>query len=150
MRRKSLSGAACPIARSLDVIGDWWSLLIVRDALRGTRRFSEFHKGLGVSKNILTRRLRTLVEQGILELIPASDGSAYQDYVLTPKGRALFPILVALRQWGEEFSFKPNEDFSKLLDRKDGKPLRKLEIRAEDGRVINQTDTMIRLPGAAA
>ena len=63
MRRKSLSGAACPIARSLDVIGDWWSLLIVRDALRGMRRFSEFHKSLGVSKNILTRRLRTLVEQ---------------------------------------------------------------------------------------
>ena len=67
MRRNSLSGAACPIARSLDVIGDWWSLLIVRDALRGMRRFSEFHKSLGVSKNILTRRLRTLVEQGILD-----------------------------------------------------------------------------------
>ena len=150
MKRKSLQGDMCPIARALDVIGDWWSLLIVRDALMGTRRFSAFQKNLGVAKNILTVRLRTLVAEGILEVQPAADGSAYQDYVLTAKGRGLFPVLVALRQWGEEFSFKPNEDFSKLLDRKNGKPLRKLEIRAEDGRVIGQTDTMVRLPGAAA
>ena len=150
MKRKSLQGDMCPIARALDVIGDWRPLLIVRDALLGTRRFSAFQKNLGVAKNILTVRLRTLVAEGILEVQPAADGSAYQDYVLTAKGRGLFPVLVALRQWGEEFSFKPNEDFSKLLDRKNGKPLRKLEIRAEDGRVIGQTDTMVRLPGAAA
>ncbi|MEH2514269.1 DNA-binding HxlR family transcriptional regulator [Nitrobacteraceae bacterium AZCC 1564] len=150
MKRKSLQGDMCPIARALDVIGDWWSLLIVRDAMMGTRRFSAFQKNLGVAKNILTVRLRTLVAEGILEVQPAADGSAYQDYVLTPKGRGLFPVLVALRQWGEEFSFKPNEDFSKLLDRKNGRPLRKLEIRAEDGRVLDQTDTMVRLAGAPA
>lgn len=150
MKRKSLQGDMCPIARALDVIGDWWSLLIVRDAMMGTRRFSAFQKNLGVAKNILTVRLRALAAEGILEVRPAADGSAYQDYVLTPKGRGLFPVLVALRQWGEEFSFKPNEDFSKLLDRKDGKPLRKLEIRAEDGRVLAQTDTMVRLAGAQA
>src|SRR5512146_1933979 len=89
MRRKSLSGVACPIARTLDVIGDWWSLLIVRDALRGMRRFSEFEKSLGVSKNILTRRLRTLVKQGILERAPATDGSAHREYRPTAKGRSL-------------------------------------------------------------
>jgi DNA-binding HxlR family transcriptional regulator len=150
MKRKSLQGDMCPIARALDVIGDWWSLLIVRDAMMGTRRFGVFQKNLGVAKNILTVRLRALVAEGILEVQPAADGSAYQDYVLTPKGRGLFPILVALRQWGEEFSFKPNEGFSKLLDRKDGKPLRKLEIRAEDGRVLDQKDTMVRLAGAPA
>jgi DNA-binding HxlR family transcriptional regulator len=143
MKRKSLQGDLCPIARALDVIGDWWSLLIVRDAMIGTRRFSAFQKNLGVAKNILTVRLRALVAQGILEVQPAADGSAYQDYVLTAKGRALFPVLVALRQWGEEFSFKPNEDFSRLLDRKTRRPLRKLEIRAEDGRVLDQTDTML-------
>ncbi len=150
MKRKSLQGDMCPIARALDVIGDWWSLLIVRNAMLGTRRFSAFQKDLGVAKNILTVRLRTLVAEGILEVQPAADGSAYQDYVLTPKGRALFPVLVALRQWGEEFSFKPNEDFSKLLDKRHGKPLRKLEIRAEDGRVLNQTETTVRLAGAQA
>ena len=148
MKRKSLQGDMCPIARALDVIGDWWSLLIVRDAMMGTRRFSAFQKNLGVAKNILTVRLRALVAQGILEARPAADGSAYQDYVLTPKGRGLFPVLVALRQWGEEFSFKPNEDFSMLLDKKAGRPLRKLEIRAEDGRVLDQKDTMV-LPVAS-
>lgn len=150
MKRKSLDNDVCPIARSLDAIGDWWSLLIVRDAMLGTRRFSVFQKNLGVAKNILTVRLRTLVAQGILEVKPASDGSAYQDYVLTAKGRGLFPVLVALRQWGEEFSFDPGEGFSVLLDRKTRRPLRKLEIRAQDGRLLQQADTMVEpLPGAA-
>ncbi|KQW22735.1 hypothetical protein ASC80_05140 [Afipia sp. Root123D2] len=150
MKRKSLEGDLCPIARTLDAIGDWWSLLIVRDAMMGSRRFSEFQKNLGVAKNILTVRLRTLVGQGIMESTPASDGSAYQEYVLTPKGRGLFPVLVALRQWGEEFSFEPDEAFSKLLDRKTRRPLRKLEIRAQDGRILNQSDTMVipALPSA--
>jgi DNA-binding HxlR family transcriptional regulator len=136
----------CPIARSLDVIGDWWSLLIVRDALIGTRRFSQFQKNLGVAKNILTVRLRTLVAEGILETKPASDGGAYQDYVPTAKARGLFPVMVALRQWGEEFVIKPGENFSALVDRKDGLPPRKLQILAHDGRLLDQTDTRIAVP----
>ena len=148
MKRKSLQGDLCPIARTLDVIGDWWSLLIIRDALIGTRRFSQFQKNLGVAKNILTTRLRTLVAQGILEVKPASDGSAYQDYVPTEKARALFPVLVALRQWGEEYAFTPGEKFSALVDRKDGLPLSKLQIRAHDGRVLEQTDTKVLVPAS--
>ena len=74
VKRTSLADADCPIARALDVIGDWWSLLIVRDALLGRRRFGEFQKSLGLAKNILTTRLRTLVDRGLLELAPASDG----------------------------------------------------------------------------
>ena len=146
MRRKSLSGAACPIARSLDVVGDWWSLLIVRDALRGMRRFSEFHKSLGVSKNILTRRLRTLVEQGILELVPASDGSAYQEYRLTEKGRGLFQVLVALGQWGQESLAAEGAQRMGLVDRKHRQPVRKLEVHASDGRLLAPGETvMVRL-----
>lgn len=143
MKRKSLQGDLCPIARTLDVIGDWWSLLIIRDALAGARRFSQFQKNLGVAKNILTTRLRTLVAQGILDVKPASDGSAYQDYVPTVKARALFPVLVALRQWGEEYAFTSGESFAALVDRKDEQPLRKLEIRAQDGRLLEQADTRI-------
>ena len=146
MRRKSLSGAACPIARSLDVIGDWWTLLIVRDALRGTRRFSEFQKSLGVSKNILTQRLRTLVTQGILELIPASDGSAYQEYRLTEKGRGLFQVLVALGQWGQESLAAEDVHRMGLVDREHRQPVRKLEVRASDGRLLAPGETvMVRL-----
>ena len=146
MRRKSLSGAACPIARSLDVIGDWWSLLIVRDALRGMRRFSEFQKSLGVSKNILTQRLRTLVTQGILELVPASDGSAYQEYRLTEKGRGLFQVLVALGQWGQESLAAEDVHRMGLVDREHRQPVRKLEVRASDGRLLAPGETvMVRL-----
>jgi DNA-binding HxlR family transcriptional regulator len=143
MRRKSLSGAACPIARSLDVIGDWWTLLIVRDALRGMRRFSEFHKSLGVSKNILTRRLRTLVDQEILELVPASDGSAYQEYRLTEKGRGLFQVLVALGQWGQESLAAEGVQRMRLVDRDHRQPVRTLEVRAADGRLLAPGETMM-------
>jgi len=148
VKRKSLQGDLCPIARTLDVIGDWWSLLIIRDALMGARRFSQFQKNLGVAKNILTTRLRTLVAQGILEVKPASDGSAYQDYVPTDKARALFPVLVALRQWGEEYAFTPGEKFSALVDRKDELPLGKLQIRAHDGRVLEQGETKVLIPAS--
>jgi len=149
VKRKSLQGDVCPIARTLDAIGDWWSLLIIRDALMGVRRFSQFQKNLGVAKNILTVRLRSLVAQGILGVQPASDGSAYQDYVPTEKARALFPVLVALRQWGEEHAFKPGETYSSLVDRNHGLPLGKLQIRAQDGRVLDQADTKVVAPAAA-
>ena len=144
MRRKSLSGAACPIARTLDVIGDWWSLLIVRDALRGMSRFSEFEKSLGVSKNILTRRLRSLVKQGILELSPASDGSAYQEYRLTPKGRGLFKVLVAMGQWVHENAAAPAGSRMIMVDREHRRPVRKLEVRASDGRLLGPGETMMK------
>src|ERR1700712_731533 len=133
VRRTSLEKAECPIARSLDAIGDWWSLVIIRDALLGIRRFSEFQKSIGLAKNILTVRLRSLVDQGILKTAPASDGSAYREYVLTPKGRGVFPVLVALRQWSEEFAFSPGECSTQLVDRSKGRPVRKLELRAGDG-----------------
>src|SRR5580704_10907246 len=118
VKRTNLAHSGCPIARSLDAIGDWWSLLIIRDALLGRRRFGEFQKSLGLAKNILTTRLRMLVDEGILSMVPASDGSAYQEYVLTEKGRGLFPVLVALRQWSEEFFFAPDESHVLLIDRK--------------------------------
>ena len=145
-KRISHKGSLCGVARPLDAIGDWWSLLIVRDAFDGLRRFGEFQKSLGLAKNILSVRLRNLVAHGILETVPASDGSPYQEYSLTEKGRGLFPVLVALRQWGEDFFFDPDEPHVELIDRKTGLPVRKLELRAQDGRVIGADDTLVRLP----
>src|ERR1700743_163273 len=107
VRRTSLREADCPVARSLDTIGDWWSLLIIRDAFDGMRRFGEYQKSLGVAKGILSARLHSLVGLGVLELVPASDGSAYQEYRLTEKGRGLFHVVVGLRQWGEAQLFSP-------------------------------------------
>src|SRR3954466_2929162 len=102
VRRTRFDAESCPVARSVDAVGDWWSLLIVRDAFDGSRRFGEFQRSLGVAKNILSARLKSLVDQGILCVEPAG---AYNEYVLTPKGEALFPVIVALRQWGEAFAF---------------------------------------------
>jgi DNA-binding HxlR family transcriptional regulator len=144
VRRTSLAGDACPIARALDAIGDWWSLLIIRDAFLGHRRFGEFQRNLGLAKNILTVRLRSLVERGILSTEPAADGSAYREYVLTEKGRGLFPILVALRQWSEEFDDKPQEIATMLVDRDNGRPVRKLMLCAEDGRPLASGDTALK------
>ena len=106
-----------------------------RGAVR-TSRFGEFQKKLGLAKNILTVRLRALVDQGILKTAPASDGSAYQEYLLTPKGRGVFPILVALRQWSEEFDERPEEIATILVDKEKGRPVRKLELYSQDGRLL--------------
>jgi DNA-binding HxlR family transcriptional regulator len=144
VKRTSFEGDACPIARSLDAIGDWWSMLIIREALLGVRRFGEFQKRLGLARNILTVRLRALVDQGILETAPASDGSAYQEYLLTPKGRGVFPILVALRQWSEEFDDRPEEIGTILVDRDKGKPVRRLELHAQDGRLLSAADVTLK------
>jgi DNA-binding HxlR family transcriptional regulator len=143
-KRKSFEADQCAIARSLDAIGDWWSLLIVRDALTGRRRFGEFHKSLGVAKNILAARLRKLVAHGIMEMVPATDGSAYQDYVLTEKGKRLQVVLIAIWQWGETALFAPGEMRGVLCDRQNGEPLPRIELRARDGRVLHPGETMLR------
>jgi DNA-binding HxlR family transcriptional regulator len=127
----------------LDAIGDWWSLLIVHEAFYGISRFGEFQRKLGCPKNILTVRLRTLVGLGVLAIAPASDGSAYQEYVLTEKGRALFPVIVALRQWGEDHLFGLDPGDTVLIDRKGGRPVRRLELRSEDGRLLGPADTVL-------
>jgi DNA-binding HxlR family transcriptional regulator len=139
-KRTSMEGAECPVARSVEAIGDGWSLLIVRDAFDGIRRFGEFQRNLGMAKNILSARLRMLVANGILDLVPASDGTAYQEYVLTEKGKRLFPLIIGLRQWGEAFFFEEGEAHSRLVDRESGRPLQTLEPRAEDGRLLGPED----------
>jgi DNA-binding HxlR family transcriptional regulator len=140
VKRTSFERDDCPIARSLDALGDWWSMLIIREALFGVSRFGEFQKKLGLAKNILTVRLRALVDQGILKTAPAADGSAYSEYLLTPKGRGVFPILVALRQWSEEFDAHPEEIATILVDKEKGRPVRKLELHSQDGRLLGSGD----------
>lgn len=142
-KRTSLKNSICPVARSMEVIGDCWTMMIIRDAMLGARRFGEFQKSLGLAKNILAVRLKALVEDGILKLEPAADGSAYQDYVLTPKGQAVHPIMVALRQWGEDYAFNPGEPTTIMVDRKNGKRIKKLELHAADGRLLGYADTRI-------
>src|SRR5258708_26231422 len=123
MKRKSLQGSVCAVARALDVIGDWWSLLIIYEAIAGPKRFGEIERNLGVAKNILATRLKALLAEGIVEVSPASDGSIYQEYVITRKGRALLPTLVALAQSGSEYLFDRRAVRSVPLDAKMCRPL---------------------------
>ncbi|MGI2190451.1 winged helix-turn-helix transcriptional regulator [Shewanella baltica] len=144
MKRKNLSDAECPVARSLNVIGDGWSLLIIRDAFDGISRFSAFQKNLGIARSMLTARLLALVEQGVLETIPASDGTAYQEYVLTEMGHGLFPVIIALRQWGEDHLYQPDEQHSVLIDTQTGEPVTRLELRSKEHQVLEWRDTAVR------
>ena len=103
MHRTSFEDMNCSIARSLEVIGEWWTPLILRDAFFGVTRFDEFQQRLGIARNILAARLDTLVDHGVLERRPYDEARGRYDYVLTDKGKALWPVLVALRQWGDEW-----------------------------------------------
>ncbi|MGW2235865.1 winged helix-turn-helix transcriptional regulator [Streptomyces sp. NPDC001759] len=100
-RRTSLEDATCAIAQALDVVGDWWTLLIVRDTARGVHRFDALQAELGVSRKVLTERLRLLVEADVLTRVPYQERPPRYEYRLTPRGRALLPVLVALQDWGD-------------------------------------------------
>ncbi|MFF3431095.1 winged helix-turn-helix transcriptional regulator [Streptomyces sp. NPDC002602] len=100
-QRTHLGDADCSIAQALDVVGDWWTLLVVRDAARGVHRFEEFQRELGVSRKVLTERLKLLVEAGVLTREPYQERPVRHEYRLTPRGRGLLPVLVALQDWGD-------------------------------------------------
>ncbi len=103
MRHTSLADMPCPVARSLDIVGEWWTLLIVRDAFLGSRRFEDF-RASGIADNILSARLKRLVEEGVLERRRYDERRERFEYLLTEKGRALLPVLVALRRWGQDWT----------------------------------------------
>nr|WP_245819499.1 helix-turn-helix domain-containing protein [Rhodococcus yunnanensis] len=121
----------CPVARTLDIVGDKWSLLIVRDAFDGARRFTQFQRNLGIAKNILTDRLRMLVENGILESVPNAKGTR-AEYELTEQGCDLFTVVVGLRQWGERHAFGAGESHSILTDSA-GRQIPRLRVMSAAG-----------------
>jgi len=104
MQRTSFEDITCSVAQRLDVVGEWWSLLIVRDAFLGVTRFDDFQARLGISRNILTRRLTHLVDNGILKRVPYQDHPPRSEYRLTGKGRDLWHVVTAMRQWGDRWA----------------------------------------------
>ncbi|MEV5572213.1 helix-turn-helix domain-containing protein [Spirillospora sp. NPDC052269] len=133
---------SCPVARSLDLVGDRWSLLIVRDAMNGARAFTDFQQRTGIARNILTDRLRRLVERGVLDRQAAPSGKR-QLYTLTPAGRDLFTVVVALRQWGERHAFAPDETHSVLID-EHGLPLPELQPVDSTGTLADVNTTAVK------
>ncbi len=104
MERKSFAAMDCSVAQCLEVVGEWWSMLIVRDAFLGVTRFEQFQKRLGISRNILRERLGSLVEAGVFERVPYSEHPLRYDYRLTEKGRDLWPVVNAMREWGDRYA----------------------------------------------
>ena len=103
MQRTSFETMNCSVAQCLEVVGEWWSMLIVRDAFLGVRRFDDFQARLGISRNVLQQRLVHLVDAGVLERVPYSDHPPRHEYRLTDAGRDLWPVLTAMRQWGDRW-----------------------------------------------
>ena len=104
VRRKSFEGMNCSVAQCLEVVGEWWSLLIVRDAFLGVRRFDDFQARLGISRNVLNQRLGRLVQAGVFVKVPYSEHPPRHCYRLTDKGRDLWPVLTTMRQWGDKYA----------------------------------------------
>lgn len=134
----------CPVARTLDLVGDRWSLLIIRDAMDGATSFTQFREGLGIARNILTDRLRKLVEHGILDKSAADDGRRHT-YRLTGAGRDLFTTVVALRQWGERHAFAAGEARSVLVDA-GGRKLPELRPLDGGGAPVSAEESRVRKP----
>jgi DNA-binding HxlR family transcriptional regulator len=138
MQHKSLSHSACPIARSLEHVGEWWTILILRDAFGGASRFDDFQTSLGIAPNILTRRLKTLVRSGLLERRLYSKKPARYEYVLTQKGRDFRPVLWTLIAWGNQH-FAPEGESIVIVDAATGE-------RAEPALVDRRTGRLLQAP----
>ena len=140
------SALSCPIPGAVELIGEKWAFLILRGALNGLQHFEEFQAGLGIARNILSDRLARLVAGGILERSPDGSDGRKVIYSLTPKGEGLLPVVLALRQWGEEWGHGQAEVV--LADRRDGKPVRRMCVQAHDGRELCLSElTWIRPDG---
>ena len=147
MKYKSFNHMNCSLAQTLNVIGERWTLLILRDAFFGAKRFGQFERSLGIAKNILTARLTRLVDEGILEKRDALEG-AHPEYVLTQKGLDLQPILLAMTHWGDKHKPDARGDRLVFVERATGRPIRRMSVTSEDGRVLNARDIQAT-PGPA-
>jgi DNA-binding HxlR family transcriptional regulator len=148
MQHKSLAHTRCPIARSLERVGEWWSILILRDAFAGATRFDDFQKSLGIAPNMLTRRLKTLVDSGLLERRLYSEKPARYEYVLTEKGRDFRAVLWSLVAWGNKH-FAPEGESVVVIDAITGERADPVLIDRRSGRVLKDPDFTIAAGPAA-
>lgn len=133
-------GQICSIAKSLEVIGERWSLLIVRDVMNGRRRFGQLQRSLGVARNVLSARLQRLVEEGILERRAYQENPPRHEYFLTEKGLDLWPALIALMYWGDKYSTGPEGPPMLIVHKKCGGPVSDRGICEECGELLHARD----------
>ena len=151
MARTRFTDMNCGIAQALEAIGDWWTLLIVRDAFFGARRFGDFERSLGVARNILSSRLSHLVLHGIFERVDVGSEGQRFEYRLTDKGEALLPVLTAMREWSDEWVFGRGNEPVIVQDRRTGRRVPKLRVADADGKPLSRRDLRtVPGPGASA
>jgi DNA-binding HxlR family transcriptional regulator len=139
MQRKSFGRMPCPIARSLEHVGEWWSILVLRDALHGLRRFDQFRRSLGIAPNVLARRLNCLVEAGLLERRCYSERPPRDEYLPTARGRDFRPVLVTLLAWGNKH-FAPEGASVLLVNTKTGATVEPVLVDPATGRPIEEPE----------
>lgn len=149
MKRASYADMPCPLAQTLERVGEWWTLLILRDAFQGVRRFGDFERRLGIAKNVLSSRLKGLVEAGILERRPSKTDAREVEYRLTDRGKDLLPVLVALSQWGERWVYQGQAP-RQFVNRHTGARIARLQITDVDGQVLGLRDMGMHLADAGS
>lgn len=149
MKSRTFDALNCSVARALEQIGEWWTLLIIREAFFGVRRFNEFEQRLGISRNILSERLGKLVEFGILERHEVVGRGNPQDYKLTRKGRDLFPVVVALLQWGDKWINREQGAPVILIERESGAEIGPVQVVSRSGAPLRLSQICIE-PGPGA
>jgi DNA-binding HxlR family transcriptional regulator len=138
MRRTRFDAALCPIARATDLIGDWWTPIILRDAMFGRTRFEDFQTGLGVPRAILTRRLSRLVSEGLMERVRYAERPPRYEYLLTAKGRAFIDVLAAMWRWGEDWLWPEGKaPLVMLADRETRQEIRPVIVDEHTGQRID-------------
>ena len=149
MKNEVFKSQVCSVARALELVGEWWTLLIVREAFFGARRFSEFENNLGIAKNVLSQRLAKLVKGGVLERTAVVGRGNPQDYTLTERGRDLLPVVVALMQWGDRWMHGRGRAPVRLFDREGGKEIPPLRVRSATGKPLSFEEIVVA-PGPGA
>ncbi len=148
MRWTELETEACPVARALSVIGDRWTLLILRDCFLGLRRFDDFQSNLGITRHVLADRLKTLEARGLLRREQYQERPPRFEYRLTETGKDLFPVLVSLITWGNAAVPSPEDEPYRLVSRQTGKTVRPVFCDAETGARLAPRDLRLLMPGA--
>ena len=143
MARKRFDDSNCSVARALNEVGDWWSLLVVLHAMYGTRRFVDFQQELGIARNILCDRLARLVDNEVLKKADVGEHGSRFEYRLTEKGRDLFPTVIALRQWGDKWNPAPDQTPLDLRDRETGRAILPVEVQDADGKPLTVRDVFV-------
>lgn len=139
----------CPVAASLNQLGDMWTLMIVREALNGATRFGDFRRNTGIAKNLLAARLAQMVEDGILSRHDIGQRGVRHEYRLTPKGQSLVPVMVAISQWGNQWVFGEGRAPVALVHRETGEPIAPLRPANAAGAMFDWRDVRMR-PGPGA